>query len=220
MKSDDIFLMKPSCWRRFLRLVILSSPWFKNTCFLICKWNLLSLEKCPRTPTSLLSFEINCRTQRMFLHISASTFVSYSHNAYHSHCRFLWPSTAWLRYKQTAHNSTAFEPKQSVITAFTHKSSQLLAMTNSFKFQNRNESLHTEATQHRTSLSGVQEGGHHEWGFLSLFGPQTHEVTDSTLNPTKTTSFYILSPSSSIYYTAIRRYKSWKRLLKKKGRVN
>jgi len=28
LKSDDTFFMKPSCWRRFRRLVILSSPGF------------------------------------------------------------------------------------------------------------------------------------------------------------------------------------------------
>jgi hypothetical protein len=87
---------------------------------------------------------------------------------------------------QTAHNSTAFEPKQSVIT-------HLLKMTNTFKMQNTTDSFLTQVTQHRTSPSSVQEGGYHEGVFMSLFR------TDTPLNSTNTTTCHILAHPSCTY---------------------
>ena len=153
LKSDDTFLMKPSCWRLLRRLVILSSLCAWNTCFPIHKHTHLSLEKCTRTRTDMHSFETNCRTQWLLLHTCTSTSVSFSHNAHQSHSRFLRQSTAWLLYKQTAHFYTTFEPKQSIIITFIHKIIQLLTMTHSFKFQNARwkPSYTNDATNSRCS---------------------------------------------------------------------
>jgi hypothetical protein len=114
----------------------------------------------------------------MLLHTSASTSVSYSHNAYHSHSQDLRPCAAWLRFKQTAHNSTTFEPKQSVITHYIHPPTiHLLKMTNTFKFQNITERFFTKVTKHRTWMSflcrfSVPRYGQHLQLYQDYFFPR------------------------------------------------